>query len=105
MKRRCFPVLLTTTTLVLAHDDGLLHHPVRSGGAGSVWDSFRSRYTHQPSRPRLYSRSMVKHRQRRRSPDRRAGPPGEPVLPQYRGDAGRQAGLVHVEGHGQDGGV
>ena len=37
--------------------------------------------------------------------DRRPGAAGEPVLPQHRRHAGRQAGLVHAEGHRQDAGL
>ena len=42
---------------------------------------------------------------RRRSPDRRPGEAGQPLLPEHRGDAGRQAGLVHAEGYRQDAGL
>ena len=34
--------------------------------------------------------------------DRRPGQAGQPVLSEYRGDAGRQAGLVHAQGRRQD---
>ena len=38
-------------------------------------------------------------RLRRRSPDRRQGRPGESVLSQHRGNAGRHTGAVHSEGY------
>ena len=40
-----------------------------------------------------------------RSQDRRDGQAGEPLLPEHRGDAGWQAGLVHAEGYRKDPGL
>ena len=53
----------------------------------------------------LIVQSGNRRRQRRRPSDRRSRQAGQPVLPEYRRDAGRQAGLVHAEGYRQHHGV